>query len=68
MKKTFLKNIALLLAAGAMTMGMATTSFAGKSEDGTPGTWKQNENGYLMTNATTPDGYQTDAYGRLVVN
>lgn len=49
-------------------MGMATTSFAGKSEDGTPGTWKQNENGYLMTNATTPDGYQTDAYGRLVVN
>ena len=46
MKKTFLKNIVLLLAAGAMTMGMATTSFAGKSEDGTPGTWKQNENGW----------------------
>jgi len=26
------------------------------------------ENGYLMTNATTPDGYQTNEYGQLVLN
>lgn len=26
------------------------------------------ENGYLMTNATTPDGYQTNQYGQLVID
>ena len=24
--------------------------------------------GYLMTNATTPDGYQTNEYGQLIIN
>lgn len=72
MKKA--KQMAALIMAALMTAGNGMTALAGQwqwldqNQDGISECYYYDDNGTMLTNTTTPDGYTVDSNGAWVVN